>query len=240
MRCIGGWGLALLLALSGCAASHAPDPPPRTVDLSHVVRQDVPYPPDEPLTRLVRSADGQLREATIGMRTGTLVEVVAAPGSARTTVDLLSGQDLILPAVVIDLRDHAQDTLGYQLEPAAIYAWERDHGPIPPRSLVLLLTGWDLRWGDPAAYLSQGPSGAPRSPGLSAAAAALLLDERGAAGIGLDAPAVAVAPAEGQRLLLANLTSLEQLPPTGATIFIGALRLQAAAGSPARVLAVVP
>lgn len=240
MRCISSWGLALLLAMSGCAAPRTPAPPPRTVDLSHVVRQDVPYLPDEPPTRLVRSADGQLREATIGMRTGTLVEVVAAPGDQRATVDLLSGHDLILPAVVIDLRERAQDTPGYRLEAAEIHAWERAHGPIPPRSLVLLLTGWDLRWGDPAAYLSLDSSGAPQSPGLSAAAAAMLLDERGAAGIGLDAPAVAVAPAEGQRLLLANLTSLEQLPPTGATIFIGALRLQAAAGSPARVLAVIP
>lgn len=240
MRFIGGWGLALLLALSGCTAPHTPDPPPRTVDLSHVIRQDVPYPPDEPPTRLVRSADGQLREATIGVRTGTILAVAAAHGSPPTTVDLLSGRDLILPAVVLDLRARAQDTPGYRLEVAEIYAWERIHGPIPPQSLVLLLTGWDLRWGDPAAYLSPDPSGAPQTPGLSADAAALLLDERGAAGLGLDAPAVPVAPAEGQRLLLANLTNVEQLPPTGATIFIGALRLQAATGSPARVLAVVP
>lgn len=238
---IGAWGLGLLLVLPGCAAPPPPAAPPtRTVDLSHVVRQDVPYLPDEPRTRLVRAPDGDLREATIGMRTGTLLAVVAAPGTNPTTVDLLSGRDLILPAVVLDLRDDAQDTPGYRLSTAAIRAWEAEHGPIPAQSMVLLLTGWDLHWGAPAAYLRLDGSGAPQTPALSAEAVALLFDERGAAGLGLDAPAVTIAPAEGQRLLLANLTNLEQLPPTGATLFIGALRLQAAAASPARVLAVVP
>jgi kynurenine formamidase len=39
---------------------------------------------------------------------------------------------------------------------------------------------------------------------------------------------------------LLNLTNLEQLPATGTTLMIGALRLQAAERSPARVLALLP
>ena len=53
-------------------------------------------------------------------------------------------------------------------------------------------------------------------------------------------PGTPFAPAAGFCLLLENLTSVEQLPPTGATVVIGALKLQRAQGSPARVLALIP
>ncbi|NTV63462.1 MAG: hypothetical protein HGA65_07990, partial [Oscillochloris sp.] len=91
-----------------------------------------------------------------------------------------------------------------------------------------------LRWGDATAYLDAG------GPGFSATAAATLLDERGASGLGIDAPAGVYTPQSGFRLLLANLTNLEQLPTTGATVVIGVLKLQAAPSSPARVIALVP
>ncbi len=240
--------LALVLCtvvLGACAPAAPAAAPPaptygRTVDLSHVVREDVPYPPGEPPTRITRAPDGRVAQLTIGARTGSLLAVVAAPGAAPAHVEALSPRDLVLPAVVIDARDHAQDAPSFALSTGDVLAWEQAHGPIPRGALVLLATGWDVRWGDPAAYMNPGPDGAPRAPGFDPAAAELLLDQRGAAGLGLDTPALAHAPAAGFALLLVNLTSLEQLPPTGATVVIGALKLQAAQSSPARVLALIP
>lgn len=235
--------LALALGACGAEAPAAPAGPPaftRTVDLSHVVRQDMPRPPDEPPPQLARADDGRLAQITIGARTGSLVRVVAAPGAAPADVEALSPRDLVLPAVVIDARDQAQDTPTFALGTAEILAWERAHGTIPRGALVLLATGWDVRWGDPAAYMNPGADGAPRAPGFAPAAAELLIDQRGAAGLGIDAPALSFTPASGFALLLENLTSLEQLPPTGATVVIGALKLQAAHASPARVIALVP
>lgn len=238
---------ALLVACSSpdtSPASAPAGPPTRSVDLSHVVRQDVPYPPDEPLTRLDRDGNGQLRALAIGAYTGTRLEVVAGPAAPLTTVDQLAPQDLVLPAAVIDVRDRAQNDPGFALSVADIEAWERANGPIGAGALVLLVTGWDLRWGEPAAYLVAGPSGEQQAPGFSPAAASLLLVERRAAALGLDGPGGPPAPAglaaDSHWLWLANLTSLEQLPPSGATVVVGALKVQAAQSSPARVIALLP
>jgi len=42
------------------------------------------------------------------------------------------------------------------------------------------------------------------------------------------------------RLVLENLTNLDQLPPTGATVVIGLIRLQGGSGSPVSVMAFIP
>jgi kynurenine formamidase len=242
-QAIAALGAAALLAF-GCASQGAPKRLPaaftRAVDLSQVVRQDVPYLPGEPPTRIDRAADGSVRQIHMGAHTGTMLRVASAPDAALHTVDQLSPRELALPAVVIDLRDIAQDLPGYRVSAADLLGWEREHGRIPRGALVLLVTGWDMRWGDPTAYLSLDGAGRSQAPALHAEATDLLFGERGAAGLGLDAPGVTYAPADGYRLLLENLTGMEQLPPTGATVVIGALKLQASQSSPARVIALVP
>jgi kynurenine formamidase len=239
--------LPLLLALLAFVAPACGAPPPpeapgfaRTVDLSHVVREDVPHLPGEPPTRLLRGPDGALRQLQLGAATGSLLRVAAAPDADLADVEGLSPRDLVLPAVMIDVRDRAQDAPDFALSAADVRAWEQTYGTIPPDTLVLLATGWDLRWGDPAAYLSLGPGDLPGAPGFGADAVDLLLNQRDVLALGLDAPGLAGAPASGFCLLLENLTSLEQLPPTGATVVIGALKLQRAQSSPARVLALIP
>lgn len=233
-----GLAAALALVLAACAApaeapGEAPTTAARTVDLSHVVREDMPRRTGEPAPRLLRGPDGGLRQLSIGAATGSLLRVAAAPGGPPIDVETLSPRDLVLPAVTIDARDRAQDAVGFSLSVDDVLAWEQTNGPVPRGALVLLATGWDVRWGDSSAYLAVGP-------GFSAAAADLLVNQRGAAALGLDAPGTAFVPASGFCLLLENLTNVEQLPPTGATVVIGALKLQKAQSSPARVLALIP
>ena len=45
---------------------------------------------------------------------------------------------------------------------------------------------------------------------------------------------------EQPRLVLENLTNLNQLPPLGATLVLGVLRLRGGSGSPVSVLAFIP
>lgn len=45
---------------------------------------------------------------------------------------------------------------------------------------------------------------------------------------------------EKPRIILENLTNLDQLPPKGTTLAIGILRLRGGSGSPVGVLALVP
>ncbi|MCS6880923.1 MAG: cyclase family protein [Oscillochloridaceae bacterium] len=231
--------LALAALLSACAAqpeARAPAPFSRAVDLSHVVHENVPLRAGEPRPRLLRAPDGAVTRIELGSNTGSLLRVVAGPDAELTSVEHLSPRDLVLPAVVIDARDRAQDAPDFALSAADVRAWEQRYGSIPPGTLVLLATGWDVRWGDPRAYLGADAG----APGFGPDAADLLLNQRGVAGLGVDAPGRLYAPARGFALFLENLTSLEQVPPTGATVVIGALKVQAASSAPARVLALAP
>jgi kynurenine formamidase len=244
-------GAAVLGALAACGAERTQPPAPqaasarqRVVDLSHVVRVDVPYPPGEPLTRIERDAGGRLRMLTLGAHTGTTLQVLGPPDRRGPTLEDLSPSDLLIPAVCLDLRDLAQDRGDYRLSAATIEAWEERHGMIPPGAAVLLATGWDMRWGDPAAYLSLDRNNQPTVPGLAADALALLLGPRQARALGLDTlvadPTIASgAISQNPWLLIENLTNLEQLPPTGATLVLGPLKIQAAMAGPVRALALL-
>ncbi|NTW00331.1 MAG: cyclase family protein [Oscillochloris sp.] len=195
--------------------------------------------PNEPIIKIGRAPDGSVRQLQIGVHTGTLLRIAAAANSNPISIDQLSPRELVLPAIVIDVRDQAQDNPGYRLSTADIRNWERQHGNIPQGALVLLVTGWDTRWGDSTTYLNLDDSNIAQTPTFGNEATKLLAD-RGVAGLGIDAPDPGYTPINGYQLLLENLTSLEQLPASGATVIIGALKLQAAQSSPARVIALIP
>lgn len=239
-----GLVMVLGLLLAGCGTTTAPmvqEPTfTRTVDLSHVVREDVPYQPEEPVTQLQWDSQGVFRELCIGAQTGTFLQIAATPDADLRTIDLLSPDDLVVPVVVIDVRDQAQDSLGYRFSVDELRTWEYHHGRVPAGAFVLLVTGWDVRWGEADAYLDPEGAGLAATPAFGATMAAMLFEDRGVVGLGIDAPATLYYPVKGHRLLLANLTNLEQLPATGATLVIGTLKLQATQSSPARVIALVP
>lgn len=223
----------------------------RIVDLSHVITQDMPHLPGEALTQLARPTDDAVAQALqISVRSGTHLSAPAALSREYTTVDRISPRDIVVPIVVLDVRDRAQDDPEYLLSVDELRAWERYHGRIPAGAIVLLATGWDMRWGSPGEYLNLDERQVPVVPGFGAAAVELLLQQRQVGGLGIDTPNIdgrAISSdspsrqvlADG-RLLLENLTNLEQLSPTGSTLMIGALKIQAGAGSPVRALALVP
>jgi kynurenine formamidase len=133
---------------------------------------------------------------------------------------------------------------------ADVEFWEEEHGPVPQGTVVLLYTGWQEKWGDPGLYFGADASGSPHFPGFGNDAARYLLAHRGAAGLGIDTHGLEPGAAAGYpvnklllerpRLALENLTNLDQLPPTGATIVVGLVRLTGGSGSPVSVLAFVP
>ena len=114
--------------------------------------------------------------------------------------------------------------------------------------------GWEEKWDDPPQYLGQNSGSKARPglhfPGFGIDAVRFLLEQRGIAGLGIDTHgvdpgqdtsfAVSKLLLEQPRIVLANLTCLDQLPPTGTTLVIGILRLRGGSGSPTSVIALIP
>jgi kynurenine formamidase len=191
-----------------------------------------------------------LRRFTLGEHSGTHLN---APGSFHPgglTVDAFPAQSLVAPAVVLDTSAAASADPDYLLATGDVLVWEEAHGAVPAGSLVLLHTGWQARWDAPKEYLGLDAQGKAHFPGFGLAAARLLLEERGAAGLGVDTYgvdggadntfAVNRLALARPRLVLECLANLDQLPATGAVVVVGRLPLQGGSGSPASVLALVP
>lgn len=235
----------------------APPMPPlhysRVIHLSHVIALNMPIWPGDPpvafdeVARLER--DGYtLRRLSIGEHSGTHFNSARTFDPTGRDAAAYPAESLIAPAVVIDIRAQAAASPDYALTVQDILNWERRFRPVAAGELVLVQTGWQNRWARPAEYFGQDAHGL-HFPGISRAAAELLCADRGAAGIGIDThgldPGQDHSFAANQtalrhdRLVLENLTNLDQLPPLGATVIVGILRLAGGTGSPAAILALV-
>lgn len=177
---------------------------------------------------------------------------VDSPGhfiKGGATIDRIEPRRFIAPAVVIDIRKQAKQDADYRLTVADIQAWERQ-GRIPDGAAVLLLTGWDARYGDWTQYRNPDKDGVLHFPGYSEDAIKFLTADRRVVALGIDTLSIDYGPSKdfaGHKLShtaglyhIENMAHLDQLPARGAAIFVGALAIAGGSGSPARVLAIVP
>lgn len=227
----------------------------KAVDLSHPITPQMPHWPGDPPTEFHPWADlprngYYLRRFAMSEHGGTNLTAPASYYPHGPTADRYPAADLVKPAIVIDARPQCRANPDYALPPADLLTWESRHGPIPPNTLTLLLTGWSEHWRNPSKYLGADPAGGLHFPGFSLEAAALLINHRQTAGLGADTAgpepgidttyAVSRLVLSQPRILLENLTNLHQLPPAGATLVIGLLKLSQGSGAPAAITAFLP
>ena len=226
----------------------------RVVDLAHVLSPATPlfpaYDPVQVANKFTVEGDGFfVRSWAFDEHSGTHVDAPAHFGGA-TTVDDIPAAELVLPAVVLDVRERLGGDPDGVILPDDVLAWERRHGPLPDRCALFALTGWGERVGDAKAYINADEHGVLHSPGFSADVCSFLVDERpGVRAIGLDSSsldagvsqdfAAHVAWLPTGRYGIENLANLHAVPPTGATVVVGVPRYEAGSGGPARVLALL-
>jgi kynurenine formamidase/alkylation response protein AidB-like acyl-CoA dehydrogenase len=226
----------------------------RVIHLSHVIDSDIPQwegdPPVEFETVAELDKDGYyLRGFSLGEHSATHMN---APNSFHfdgVGIDEYSAASLVVPAVVIDIRAQVLVNPDYALCVEDILAWEEHYGKVPPGCVVLLYTGWQEKWLNKDAFFNQDAQGGMHFPGFGSDGTRFLLEERQIAGVGIDTHGVDSGQdstfatnslvLEKPRIVLENLTNLDQLPPIGATLAIGVLRLRGGSGSPVGVLAFV-
>lgn len=165
------------------------------------------------------------------------------------TVDQIGADRLVRPLAVIDIAAEIDGDPDALLSLDQVAAFEAAHGRIPDGAAVFLRTGWEEFNTDPARYANA--PGPLRFPGFGSEAADFLVTERHVAGLGIDTLGIDSGAATDfpvhRRIShprgvwhVEGLTNLAGLPPLGAWVVVGVLKLVMGSGSPSRVLALVP
>jgi kynurenine formamidase len=85
---------------------------------------------------------------------GTHLDAPIHFAAGKHTADQIPLEQLMAPAVVIDVADRASSNADYRLSADDVRAWESRNGNIEPGTIVLLRTGWGARRPDRKSYIS--------------------------------------------------------------------------------------
>jgi kynurenine formamidase len=258
---------AALLVLGVAGAAKPPQAPSlleayEPVDLTHPLGAETIYWPTSPIGFELKTLSKGMTEGgwfyaansfCAAEHGGTHLDAPGHFSASGDTAEKISLDRLIAPVVVLDISPQCSGNPDYQAAAGDVQAFEARHGKIRRGSIVLLRTGWSRRWPDRKAYLGDDRKGDASNlhfPGFGKEAARVLIEERGAAALGLDTASLDPGNSKDfqvHRLAAArnvpgleNLKDLEKLPPTGAWLFALPLKIEGGTGSPLRVVAMVP
>lgn len=168
------------------------------------------------------------------------------------TTDQIPVEDLVGPAVVIDIVSQAAADADYVLTAADVTGHEAEYGAIAEGSVVLVRTGWSERWPDTKAYMGDDTVGSAENlhfPGIGADAAEVLVARKVTA-VGIDTASIDHGPSKDFRthqILLGaeipafeNLTNLAELPVRGAWVLGFPMKIGRGSGGPCRVVGLLP
>ncbi|WP_040773207.1 cyclase family protein [Nocardia pneumoniae] len=235
----------------------APRPLGRLVSLSHVHDPaTTPLYPDDPefrtdIVATIANDGYYLRYIQQGEHTGTHWGAPIHFDADGLAADELDLDDLLLPAVKIDLRQRCANDRDYAITVDDLRQWEVKHGRIPDGAAVIVWTGWDAKWGTPE-FLGTGES-AGRQPGFAVETVEWLLrtgrlGHRGALGIDTFGPDVGTDDTYAvskllygeHRISLECLANLAELPASGAWVLVGGPLYRDGSGSPATIFGILP
>lgn len=262
MRFIATAGVVAFLAAGSAAQQPRLDVSAyRIVDLTHAFGSRTLYWPTSPsrftLEQLAYGkTDGGYFYSSYSLCTpehgGTHLDAPMHFGEGKRSSEQIPLEQLIAPSVVIDVSDKASANRDYRLTPEDVAAFEKQHGRIAAGSIVLLRTGWSRHWPNAKAYLGDDTPGDASKlsfPSFGVDAAKLLVEDRRAGVLGVDTASIdygrstdfmvhRIAAAQNVPGL-ENLTNLDQLTPTGATVVALPMKIEGGSGGPLRAVALV-
>src|SRR3984957_18144564 len=230
----------------------------RFVDLTHAFAPGIPHwkgAPDERVKTLYTvEKDGfRINEYCHIGQWGTHVDPPAHFHTGLHTIDQIDLKDMLMPLVVIDVHKKVADNPDYVLSLDDIHDWEHHHGAIPRGAFVAMRTDWSKRWPDDAAIANRDAAGVFHYPGWSKEVLKLLYEERGITASGHETtdtdPGVATTKNDyslesyilgTNHYQIEMLANLDQVPESGALVWITFPKVENGSGFPARVIAVVP
>lgn len=223
------------------------------MDLTHVLGPGMPGFPGLPgfeVKQLVSHAKDGFYGSVLSYweHNGTHMDAPVHFAPNGLFVDQIPAEALVVPVAVIDIKERVARDPDTIVMPDDIIAWERRYGRLPANALVAMNSGWATRVGSVASYRNADSSGVMHFPGFGKAAIDFLLAERSINGIAVDTLSldrgaatsfdVHVTLLSTNRYGIENIANLDSIPPSGATLFVGAPKVAAGSGGPSRVMAV--
>ncbi len=210
----------------------------RIVDLSHHYADDMPLYPGLPSPSFHDFAEVErdgyaMSEYHLLNHIGTHVDAPSHQVAGGATLDEIPLESLVTEAVTVDLSGREPGPVGWsELEPVL--------GDLHEGDWLFLYSDNSRNWGSEGYWTGWSYPDAEASRGLV---------ERGIVGIGFDGPSADPVDTEtfelhkvwlsAGRMILENLTNLGLLP-VRTQVVVAPLKVRAANGAPARVLAFVP
>ena len=183
---------------------------------------------------------------------GTHIDAPVHFAKGKNSVDQIPVEQLIGPAIVIDITKQCTNNSDYLVNVSDIDNWEKQNGKIANGSIVLLRTGYGKFYPDRKKYLGTDERGAEavaklHFPGLDPEAAKWLAQNRTIKAIGLDTASIDRGQStlfESHRMLfennipaLENLANLDQLPAKGFSVIALPMKIKNGSGGPLRIIA---
>ncbi len=235
----------------------------RWVDLTHPFSEETIYWPTadgfEKETVFEGETEGGYYYSAFNYRAaehgGTHLDAPVHFAKGRRAADQIPIEQLIGPAVVIDVSSEAEGDRDYQITPDDVLTWEAEHGKVPTGAIVLFNTGSAQFWPDRIKYMGTDERGAGavaklHFPGIRPDTARFLAEEREIRAVGLDTPSIDYGQSKDfmtHRILFErdipgfeNVANLDGLPPTGATVVALPMKIEGGSGGPLRIVAFVP
>jgi kynurenine formamidase len=222
----------------------------KVIDLTHTLSADFPTyfgtPQFAAEAKFTFAENGfNLFNLTVNEHTGTHIDAPLHFSADGAAVDEIPVENLVAPLCVIDIAARAAADPDTRVTPDDIRAWIAAHGEIPSGACVAMHSGWASRIGTEGFRNFDGT--AQHYPGFHLEAVQMLLEQGAAASIAVDtlsldhgisadfATHYAWLPAG--RFGIECVAGLDQLPPRGATLVIGAPKHKGGTGGPCRLIA---
>ncbi|WP_170606237.1 cyclase family protein [Ruegeria arenilitoris] len=224
----------------------------RVVDMTHTFSEEFPTWVGEPGLNREQPANFadhgfNVFVYTVDEHSGTHIDAPLHFSADGLSVDEIPVNDLVCPLAVVDIRARAAEDADTQVTPKDLQAWIDANGPIPDGACVAMNSGWSTKTDTPG-FRNADADGIQHYPGFHIEATQMLL-ETGARSIAVDTLSLDLGASQDfathyawlptGRFGIECIANLDEVPASGATLIVGAPKIQGGTGGQARIFALI-